>query len=697
MLHSFTIDGLQYTWREWNDIKHIDTLVQYNKTKFCTTGASFDIETTRLADNKSTMYVWQFGLGNDTFIGRTWEDFRKFIEILNTKIETGCTLLVYIHNMSFEWQFMKHQLEWNYNKKYNSYDVFATDDRTILYARTGQIEFRDSLILTQMSLDSIPKNYNIPLKKLKGELDYKLIRTKETILSDRELAYCINDVQILVKWFEKYVHSEFFRNNKKLPLTATGIVRNELKTEYKNDPNLKEYKLLIQRAFPSLDLYKSMIKWLFRGGMVHSTAESSNETITRVIYSYDRKSSYIASLLHNKYPSKFVARSPRWFYENYENEKIMSKYCYIGTFHFSNIRTTKGISIESSNKCVKVVNPVWDNGRLVQADELVVCLTEIDYKIYTWFYSWDWFECQSLMVADKIELPTYVRKMLCKYFYNKETTPKDDENYSRNKAKLNSIYGMMVSGLLNDSLQYNPTTGNFTLGDSVEWDKIKRGQILLPQWGIYCTCYSRLSLLTCIAKTYEKSHQNSLYQDTDSNKLDNPLVYSYLYSDYNEREKRANRTMDTFGYDKRVFENLGCFEFEEKIYKSKYLGAKRYLLKYTTYNKDTGKYDFNPHITIAGCRKGTVEKYCKENKIDIFKFFNEKMELDKDTSEKLTTKYNDMGFDEIVIDYQGNTTQVSELSCVTLNEIPFTMSMTEDYLSYIEYVQNKYRNDTTRY
>lgn len=256
---------------------------------------------------------------------------------------------------------------------------------------------------------------------------------------------------------------------------------------------------------------------------------------------------------------------------------------------------------------------------------------------------------------------------------------------------------MMVSGLLNDSLQYNPTTGNFTLGDNLEWDKIKKGQILLPQWGIYCTCYSRLSLLTCIAKTYDKSHQNSLYQDTDSNKLDNPLVYGYLYSDYNEREKRANRTMDTFGYDKRVFENLGCFEFEEKIYKSKYLGAKRYLLKYTTYNKETGKYYFNPHITIAGCRKGTVEKYCKENKIDIFKFFNEKMELDKDTSGKLTTKYNDEGFDEIVIDYQGNKTDVHELSCVTLNEIPFTMSMTEDYLSYIEYVQNKYRNDTTRY
>lgn len=697
MLHTFNLDGKKYSWREWYDIKEIEELTQYNRTKFCSTGASFDIETTRIDDTRSTMYIWQFGLGENTYIGRTWEQFREFIRILNTKIENGTTLLVYIHNFSFEWSFIKHQLQWNYNSKYSQYDVFATENRTILYARTGQIEFRDSLILTQMPLESIPKNYHIPLEKLKGDLDYKLMRNSKTPLTNNEFAYCINDVQILVKWFEKYIHSDFFRNNKKVPLTATGIVRNELKAEYKNDPNQKEWKQLIQHSFPTLDLYKTMIKWLFRGGMVHSTAEISNETITKPVYSFDRKSSYIASLLHNGYPSKFVSRSPKWFYDNFNNGKVMTKYCYIGTFHFRNIRTSKGISIESSNKCVNVVRPVWDNGRLVQADELTVCLTEIDYKIYTWFYQWDCFECKSLMVADKIELPRYVRFMLCKYFYNKETTPKDDENYGRNKAKLNSIYGMMVSGLLNDTLQYNPMTGDFELGNCEEWDKIKRKQILLPQWGIYCTCYSRLSLLTCIAKTYNNTHQNSFYQDTDSNKLDNPLTYEYLYKDYNDREKRANRTMETFGYDKKVFENLGCFEFEEKIYKSKFLGAKRYLLSYLTYNKETNKYEFKPHITVAGCRKKTVERYCKENNIDIYKFFNEKMVLDKEHSGKLTTNYNDVGFETELTDYLGNTETVKELSCVTLNEIPFTMTMTDDYLAYIEYVQNKYRNDTTRY
>ena len=49
--------------------------------------------------------------------------------------------------------------EWN-KKEDGTYDIFAKDDRTIIYAKYGKIEFRDTQILTQMPLKAFKKNFN---------------------------------------------------------------------------------------------------------------------------------------------------------------------------------------------------------------------------------------------------------------------------------------------------------------------------------------------------------------------------------------------------------------------------------------------------------------------------------------------------------------------------------------------------------
>ena len=64
---------------------------------------------------------------------------------------------------------MKSLFDWNRNKE-GYPDIFAKDDRTILYAKYKQIEFRDTLALTGMGLARFKKNYGLSVDKLVGRL-----------------------------------------------------------------------------------------------------------------------------------------------------------------------------------------------------------------------------------------------------------------------------------------------------------------------------------------------------------------------------------------------------------------------------------------------------------------------------------------------------------------------------------------------
>lgn len=89
------------------------------------------------------------------------------------------------------------------------------------------------MYLSNTALKNLSDNYNLPVKKLVGDLDYSIIRNCHTPLTEKELAYCENDCLVLYHYikFEK-------ETNKDLPLTYTGHVRQELKSKldksYKN-------------------------------------------------------------------------------------------------------------------------------------------------------------------------------------------------------------------------------------------------------------------------------------------------------------------------------------------------------------------------------------------------------------------------------------------------------------------------------
>jgi hypothetical protein len=130
------------------------------------------------------MYVWLFGLGygKPVYYGRTWEEFSEFCKDLsaNFGLNEQTILPVYVHNLGYEFQFMRKYFNW--------VNVFSASERKPIKALTDLgIEFKCSYILSGYSLSNVAKNLSKhTIKKLTGDLDYSLIRTHVTPFTQAE-------------------------------------------------------------------------------------------------------------------------------------------------------------------------------------------------------------------------------------------------------------------------------------------------------------------------------------------------------------------------------------------------------------------------------------------------------------------------------------------------------------------------------
>lgn len=708
MRKSFTMERKD---EDGNLVKEKYTYIPYEKLQFdrlklsgdkfrfgiLKVACAFDIETTSYYSAKydkdlATMYIWQLGLNKDTIIGRTWEEF---VELLNLISDHAArfdgTVICLIQNLSFEFQFFKSILKWNINKE-GYPDIFAKDDRTILYARYKNIEFRDTLALTGMSLKRFKKNYNLDVGKLDGDLDYTLYRHFKSNVTNREKAYCINDVQVLTDFFYKYLFPTYIKPGIKIPLTSTGIVRADIKAEFMAIPKEERKKLLnrINNAQPTEEVYKLWRNFLFRGGLVHASTIACNYLWEDEFGSLDLKSAHPSNMLALKYPWKYNRRNKSDFPKILEQART-GDYDFFGVFIFHNIRASGYHSLESKNKIIEASpDAVYENGRLVFASRIKVCLISLDWFNYEDLYEWTSYEVRVIYQAKLDYLPDYVRKVICKYFIIKETSTGVERNLA--KRKVNGVFGMSATSLPEHEVVFNEETNEMELSSQARsYKDLTRYLIMLPQWAIFTAAATRRS----IVRSIKACGFDSLYYDTDSNKIMKFDLHKEWFDNFNTERMEINRNMNTYDFEKKYFERLGCFELEYIGKRFKVLGCKRYLVTH----------DGSTQVTIAGCVKGSFEKYAEkifreERKIPtveklsekqkqeledlIYEMFTDDLRLPPGDSEKKTTVYYDKAFVDTLTDYEGNTEEIREGSCVAIIDIPFTMSMEEDFINRIE-------------
>ena len=72
-----------------------------NRSKYKNVVCAFDIETTRLDNDQSILYIWMFAIGDhDVYIGRTWKELEYFLDRIVKQINDGEKLVILVHNLS---------------------------------------------------------------------------------------------------------------------------------------------------------------------------------------------------------------------------------------------------------------------------------------------------------------------------------------------------------------------------------------------------------------------------------------------------------------------------------------------------------------------------------------------------------------------------------------------------------------------
>ena len=222
----------------------LDKKGKHSKIRYCQELCAFDIETTNIDKYKqSIMYIWQFQYNDHwTIYGRTWDSFRTFMEALADKVPKNHYVVVLVHNLSFEWQWLKSVLPVD--------DVFAMDDRKILYFRSGCFEFRCTYLHSNMRLEKYLEKMDVKSKKIKG-FDYKKKRYPWTPLDRQELLYAFNDVRGLVQAYKE----EMRRDGDDLysvPYTSTGYVRRLAKKA------IGPYRRYIKDMLPDVEVFNAL-------------------------------------------------------------------------------------------------------------------------------------------------------------------------------------------------------------------------------------------------------------------------------------------------------------------------------------------------------------------------------------------------------------------------------------------------------
>lgn len=579
-----------------------------------------------------------------SFIFRTWTEvqdfFGKIVKLLPVDDRGNkVKLVVFVHNLSYEFQFMKHYFDWS--------NVMAVDSRKILRAQCPGIEFRCSYLQTNSSLYTFTKDMGVKHVKAKSnkyvydaelkcfrvipieEYDYNRARYPWTEIDTHDMHYCMNDVRGLVEAMN--VRMGVTKDDLlTLPLTSTGYVRRDMKKV------LYPWKKLINDIYPQPKLYYELGD-AFRGGNTHGNRHYIGQIVNDV-YSYDRSSSYPDVQCNRPFPmTKFVRkkyRSKEASIADYLKMVSDGKYAVIARIKFKNIGLKSDdwgcpyIPVDKV-KYGTLQNAVIDNGRVLSADGLEIAITDVDFKIILYEYNFEIEDIYDVWISVYKMLPKPMRDKVIEYYVNKtslKNIPGKELEYMQAKALLNAIYGMTAQDNLKDGWFYNPKDSQIEkpeYKDDIEKDEAflqryseyEGNAFISYAWGCWTTAWARYELERGIITAVKPVEEGGgggifLYTDTDSvkvagNKDDLEKAFAKLNKSYikNSTEHGSHAT------DKHGIEHYtGMYENDAEYLQFVTLGAK----KYAAYEKQDIKDDDGKEykaaqvleITIAGVGKG---------------------------------------------------------------------------------------------
>ena len=724
--------------------------MEYKTIDYYNIPCAFDIETSSFYneyDEKvGLMYEWTFGINGLIIIGRAWNEFINMIDeiVKMLKLSEERRLIVYAHNLEYEFQFLQSRLKW---KK-----IFAVESRQPLYALTDNgIEFRCSYKLSGYGLAALAGQIqSIKINKLIGELDYNIIRHKKTIMTDKEIEYCLNDVKIPMLYIYEKIMQE--GGISKLPLTKTGAVRKYCheKCLYPNGYLNEDYRYIMESLKLTWVEYLQL-KRAMQGGFTHASAFRANKTL-KDVESADICSSYPYVMVSEKYPmsSSEYIHAKDLTQEIFE--KSLEEYCCLFDIELKNLRPKLLQDYPlSSSRCYSTIEALFEseilkirnkgdkekekvkkrkkknkkeinetdifkdinwkdyglknavivNGRIYSCDLVWTTVTEQDFMILRTFYEFDKpFKVRNFRRYKKSVLPKEFVTAILK-LYNDKTKLKGVEGkesiYIIVKELLNACFGMTCTDIYRPEHIYDPIENKWKdprfpdLKMAIEDYNKDKDRFLFYPWGVWITAYARRNLFHAIMKL----GNDYVYSDTDSVKYINGYKHREFFINRNKeirdkliymmtKEHHLNPDLIEPKTIKGVKKCLGQWEFDGHYSEFKTLGAKRYLVRYSNDKRNPKEKQGKYEITVAGLDKEKAIIYMLDKyKNNIFDYFNVDLTIPAEYSGRLTHSYIDKPRTGYVTDYNGVKCQYNELTGLHMENSAHSLSDASYFIKYL--------------
>lgn len=638
------------------------------------------IESLSSAEKIAIPYIWQMGINSDIIYGRTMPEFIEFIKrfkIVNPEGEK----IIYVHNLGYDFEFICEYLP-------KDLHVFAKAPYRPMYAHIASwnVTFKCSYMLTNMSLDNCAKQFNLPCRKLYGNLDYTRAYLPNTPLTETELEYCERDIEIIY-YLIRNVFIERYGCIANIPLTQTGEVRRELRNKMKQVPfYMKEAK----RLYPNLEMYK-ILSNVLQGGYTHLNILYQGELLEGVT-SFDKSSSYPDIMCTRKFPVG------RWREITDEYTFNYNKYCYIMRIRLNNVQSKTSLTYIAAHKtfCKNARN---DNGKILKADFVELWVTEIDLQIIQRLYNYDSIEYKKVFCCYKGYLPKEIIEFILQCYADKTQLKNIDDKqalYMRSKQFVNSVFGMFLSQPSYNDIEFNSFShlweypkdenGNEIRqkdDNAIQDDLDKLKPFVNYSWGVWVTAYGRFDIVNVLADV----GRDYVYSDTDSAKIIHAERHLHIFEKFNnECDERIRAVCYALDIDRALFypkdkkgivHPLGHFENEGTYFYFKSLGSKKYC--YEIDNK------FN--CIVAGLRK----RYLLDGQeIETLNNFNDFESYNKIPHGR-TVHFHITEMPEIELtDYLGNKFVNSQKQGLAMLSTFFSFNTDKMYNALVLDVRNKY-------
>lgn len=535
-----------------------------------------DFETTTDIDD---CRVWAIGLfeifSEDNFI------YGNDIDFLMTwiyNLEENSTL--YFHNLKFDGEFIidwlfRNGFEHVKDKKELSRNTFTTlisnmgafYSMTIAFENGRKIDIIDSLKILPFSVEQVAKMFNLPIHKL--EIDYKAKRKKGHKLTQKEVKYLRNDVEIMARALQTLFNQD---------LTKMTQGSNAL-YDYKKIVGEKNFK----KWFP-IPKYDEEIRESYKGGFTYLNPKYKGKTIGEGIV-LDVNSLYPSVM----YTRKLPYGEGVYFNGEYKEDKVYDLYVQFFTCQFE-LKENFIPTLQIKNNCSQFRPTEYltsSNGL-----DVTLCMTSVDlemfkrhYNIYNIIYHNGWkFKSTVGLFKDYIDKWTKIKI---------ESTENGNKGMrTLAKLMLNALYGKFaLSPHVKSKMPFYDD-----LEDRVKYkigESEKRDPIYIPI-GTFITAWARY-------KTIETSQKIKEYS---INKYGEDL---YIYSDTD-----SIHTLLPLEDVKELMEihptKLGAWDNENKFKRARFLRQKCYIEEIYASEKEIEDYKNKNNDLAHHCTNDTILK-----------------------------------------------------------------------------------------